>query len=275
MAQPDKQQRGDPAPAPSDAARLVSPRFEDAQSFLERAPDANLPLLAALEYDPVEMIWGMARGDVLVSLALVFEPDGPFTRQRSTVLLDALDGRELAELLARGQWPEQPRWTVHRAELLPAVRAFCGARPARSEGVRHYVADAVPARPHPLVRRIALEDADALDLTPCRLSPVALRNWIKRGWRVFGAVDGGALVGHALAAYPVGYFEEVAAVFTAPQRRRQGIASAVVAAAAADILARGQRATYVCRKTNTASRHVAESLGFALLLETWEFRPEE
>ncbi|GAB4216804.1 MAG: hypothetical protein OHK0022_58390 [Roseiflexaceae bacterium] len=273
MAQPDEQ-HGNAAPQPP-LARLISPRFEDAQSFLERAPAANLPLLAALEYDPVEMIWGIARGDALVALALVFEPDGPFTRQRSTVLLDALDSRELAELLARGEWPAQPRWTVHRTELLPAVQTFCGARPDRSDGVRHYVADRVQERPHTLVRRIVLEDADTLDLAPCRLSPVALRNWIKRGWRVFGAVDSGALLGHALAAYPVGAFEEVAAVFTAPPVRRQGIASAVVAAAAADILARGLRATYVCRKTNTASRRVAEGLGFAPLLETWEFRPDE
>lgn len=273
MAQPNEQQRGEPAPNPASTARLVSPRFEDAQSFLERAPTINLPLLAALEYDPVEMIWGMACGDALVSLALLFEPDGPFTRQHSTVLLDALDDRALAELLTRGQWPVQPRWTIHRAELLPTVQAFCGIRPARSEGQRHYVADTMPARPHPLVRQISLEEADTLDLTPCRLSPMALRNWLKRGWRVFGAVEGDALIGHALAAYPVGAFEEVAAVFTTPSRRRKGIASAVVAAAAADILARGRRATYVCRKTNTASRHVAESLGFALLLETWEFQP--
>jgi predicted GNAT family acetyltransferase len=78
------------------------------------------------------------------------------------------------------------------------------------------------------------------------------------------------LLCHALAAYPIGDTEEVAAVYTASGARRQGFASAVVAATIADILMRGKRAVYACKKTNVASQRVAEGLGMQPLLETWE-----
>lgn len=256
--------------------RLVSPPYEEALGFLARAPERNLLQLAALEYDPVEMIWGLRRASALAALALVCEPEGPFSRQRAPVLLDAQDAAALAELLDRADWPARPRWVLHRADLLPTLERFCGLAHRPHEGVYQYMLAQPPERRGPLlVRQLALEDADSLALAPCALSPLALRNWIKRGWRVFGAVADGVLLGHALAAYPVGQTEEVAAVFTAPAVRRRGIASAVVAATAADILARGHRATYVCRKTNRASQHVAEGLGFRLLAETWELCPDD
>ena len=268
------EQPDDPADTAAAPLRLVSPPYEEVLGFLGRAPERNLLLLAALEYDPIEMIWGLRRGSALTALAMVCEPEGPFSNQRAAVLLDAQDAPALAELLARGDWPARPRWIAHRPELLPLVEQFCGARRQPGEGVYQYILARAPERPQAApVRQLALEDADTLALAPCSLSPVALRNWIKRGWRVFGAVADGVLLGHALAAYPVGQTEEVAAVFTAPTARRQGIASTVVAAAAADIAARGHRATYVCRKTNLASQRVAEGLGFRLLVETWELSP--
>ena len=56
--------------------------------------------------------------------------------------------------------------------------------------------------------------------------------------------------------------EEVMSVWTAPRRRGQGLATAVVAAAAADILSRGKTAIYVAAVTNRASQRVAIKVGF-------------
>lgn len=258
-------------PLTSSPLQTVSPSYEQARAFLERDLDGNLPLLTALEYEPIETVHAVARDGGLVALALVLEPEGPPSRRRSAVLLDARDEAALVALLARGDWPADVQWVTHRRALLATLASHAGVRPVSDGGLRQYIATRAVDAPRVLVRQLVLEDADALALAPCALSPVALRNWIKRGWRVFGAVADGVLLGHALAAYPVGDVDEVAAVFTAPHARRRGIARSVVAAALADIVARGRRATYVCKKTNIASQRVAEGLGFVPLLETWEF----
>src|SRR5205085_10542013 len=142
-------------------------------------------------------------------------------------------------LLARDDWPTPATWAIHRRDLLAALEERLGAAHDPERGLQYAIALTPPQRPHPLVRQLTMADADALDLAPCSLSPTALRNWLRRGWRAFGAVRRGALLCHALAAYPIGDTEEVAAVYTAPQARRQGLASAVAAAAIADIAARG------------------------------------
>jgi GNAT superfamily N-acetyltransferase len=136
--------------------------------------------------------------------------------------------------------------------------------------VRYYSAAAMAEQPGAPVRRITFDDAEATDLSPCGLSPTALRGWLRRGWRMFGIVRDGALLCHALAAYPLADTEEVSAVFTAPAARRRGLAAAVVAATAADILRRGRRPIYVTTRSNRASRRVAEGLGFGLIGEWWE-----
>jgi GNAT superfamily N-acetyltransferase len=231
--------------------------------------DRHLPLLGALEYEPIEMIRGVEHAGSLTALALVVARE-PVPDSLPTVMIAAETANALVELLAQAGWPSRVVWSVARAGLLPPLEAALGMAHDPARGVRYYLATAVPLRPHPLVRRLSLNDGDALDLAPCGLSPTALRNWIKRGWHVYGAVYESMLLCHALAAYPLGDTEEVAAVYTAPGARRQGFASAVVAAVIADIAGRGRRAVYACKKTNVASQRVAEGLGLVPLLETWE-----
>ncbi|HWQ16108.1 MAG TPA: GNAT family N-acetyltransferase [Roseiflexaceae bacterium] len=263
---------------------------EAALAYLERDCDANLMPLAALAYDPLQALLGAARGGALAALALVVDLAANLPDDRPTVMVAADDEDALARLLAGGTWPSAAIWTTSRPELLRALERLLGRPADPARGLRYYVT-AKAARPPELtenrgprtgirgrsaigagvqVRPLVAEDADALDLAPCALSPAALRSWLRRGWRVFGAVRGGALLAHALAAYPLADTEEVSAVFTAPRARRQGLASAVAAAAIADITGRGRRAIYVTRKTNIASRRVAERLGMALMFETWE-----
>ncbi len=248
---------------------MSAPTVDAARTFLMRDLDHHLPQLGALQYEPIETMRGVEHAGSLAALTLVVAPE-PVPDSLPTVMMAAQRLDDLADLLAQGGWPQRAVWTVSRADLLPQFEAAFGMGHYPARGVRYYVSTAVPVRPNALVRRLSLDDADAIDLAPCALSPTALRNWIKRGWRVYGAVYELMLLCHALAAYPIGDTEEVAAVYTAPGARRQGFASAVVAATIADIVGRGRRAVYACKKSNVASQRVAEGLDMLPLLETWE-----
>ena len=61
-------------------------------------------------------------------------------------------------------------------------------------------------------------------------------------------------------------------VWTAPRRRGQGLATAVVATAAADILSRGKTAIYVAAVTNRASQRVAVKVGFQRAYDTTTYQ---
>lgn len=243
--------------------------FDAAGAYLLRNLDTCLPLLGALRYEPVRDLRVVAEQGALRGVALLVAPD-PVPEALPSVMVAADSADQLPALLASAGWPRPATWITTRRAQVSALEQLLGQPHDPQRGAQYFVATQPPQRPHALVRRLALPDADTIDLAPCHLSPTALRNWIKRGWRVFGAVYEKMLLCHAMAAYPIGDTEEIAAVFTAPGARRQGFASAVVAATAADILAHGKRAVYVCKKTNRASQRVAEGLGMALLLETWE-----
>lgn len=240
-----------------------------AEEYLRRDPHRNLPLLAALSHDPLLGIHGMERERALVALALVVESFGSPGRP-PTVMVAADDRAALESLLGSSRWPQGSAWAGVDHDLLPSVEALCGRRQDVQRGLIYYVATAAPASRAWSVRRLEPADSEALDLSQCRLSPTALVNWLAAGWRVFGVVDGDQLLAHALAAYPVEDTEEISSVFTAPAVRRRGLASAVVVAAIGDIVARGRRAVYVCRRANKASQLVAEGVGMERFLETWD-----
>jgi GNAT superfamily N-acetyltransferase len=246
---------------------LISP--EVARAYLERDPDANLMLLGALTYDPVLAHLGQGRGDALVAVALVVDLAANLPDDRPTIMVAADDEAALTRLVAGRDWPEQAIWTSSRPELVRELERLHRRTREPRRGLRYYVGG-TPAPHAALVRRITDADADSLDLTPCALSPTALRHWLRRGWRVFGAVRGEALLCHALAAYPLGDTEEVSAVFTAPTARRQGLARAVISATITDIQARALRPVYVAAVANHASRRLAEGLGMTLLHESGE-----
>lgn len=245
-----------------------TPTAAEARAFFELAFDRNLATLGALLFEPITLIIGVRRLGRLVAVGLVVAGEANLPDALPTVSFDANDAAALQALLADSRWPAHAIWSVDRAEYLPLVEAALGQRHDPTRGVVYFIASAPPA-PHSLARRLTSSDT-ALDLAPCSLSAMALSYWMLRGWRVFGAVEDQRLLGHAVAAYPIGDTEEVSAVFTAPEARRRGIARACVAVAIADIQARGLRAVYVSRKHNHASIAVAKGLGMARLLQTWE-----
>jgi predicted GNAT family acetyltransferase len=99
-----------------------------------------------------------------------------------------------------------------------------------------------------------------------------LREGLAQGYRPFGIIADNRVIAHAVAANETAWTEEVMSVWTAPRRRGQGLATAVVAAAAADILGRGKTATYVAAVANRASQRVATKVGFQRAYDITTFR---
>lgn len=244
--------------------------YVSAAAYLARHRDLHFLLLGALTYDAVREMRSIHDDGVIGALALMMAFSGMRPGAKPTIMLAAADALRLGRLLEGYRWPPSATWVISDSALLDPLECWLGHKHVPQQGSIAFIVTKPPHRPHPLVRQLTSADADVLDLSPCGLSSTALRNWIARGWRAFGAIRGRTLLCHALAAYPIGDTEEVAAVRTAPQARRQGLASAVVAATSADICAQGRRATYVTRKENTASQGVAMSLGFVRLCETIE-----
>lgn len=253
-----------------------------ARAYLMRDRDRHLMHLGALAYDSARPLAGAKRRGDLCALALLVEHSGVFPDPRPYVMVAADDLSGLELLLARIERSADWIWATTDPELRDAIcqRLSRAHHPARGQffyGDREEdrVAPRALTLPAPglarlEVRKLDLADATALDLSPCALSSTALRGWLRSGWRVFGAIDGQSLIAHALAAYPIGDAEEVAAVYTAGRARRMGVASAVVGCVIADIRSHGLAAYYVASRNNLPSRRLAERIGLRQLAESWE-----
>lgn len=81
---------------------------------------------------------------------------------------------------------------------------------------------------------------------------------------IWGAFDAGALVG-SLGIVPLGTRARYLDVQTASSHRKRGIASALLAAAAQEMRARGIEQVVIVAEPNSAALHVYERAGFAPL----------
>jgi FR47-like protein len=253
-----------------------------ARAYLMRDRDRHLLQLGALAYDSARPLAGAARGGDLCGVALLVEHSGVLPDPRPYVMVAAEDLSALDQLLGRIEPSADWIWATTDPELRDAIGQRLGRahHPARGQlfyGDREEDRVApraltlpVPGLPTLEVRQLELADATGLDLSPCALSGTALRGWLRSGWRVFGAIEGQRLIAHALAAYPIGGAEEVAAVYTAGRARRMGVASAVVGCTIADIRSHGLAAYYVASRNNLPSRRLAERIGLRQLAESWE-----
>ncbi|NOK59074.1 MAG: hypothetical protein GFH27_549349n69 [Chloroflexi bacterium AL-W] len=242
-----------------------------ARSYLVRNLDQHLALLGMLDYEAVQAIYGIEHRDILTGIAIVSNPLAMLTDNPPTIAFSIAEEHALPELLQQRDWPKPSIWSTHQPHILAQLETWLESRHDPARGALYYIAPTLqPSQAHPLVRRLTWEDADQLDLSRCSLKATTLRHWMRRGWRIFGAVDGSTLLSYAMAAYPIGDTEEVASVFTAPHVRGHGLARAVVTATVSDIQSRGMRAIYATKKTNLASQGVAMGLGMRLRLETWE-----
>jgi GNAT superfamily N-acetyltransferase len=260
---------------------LTSITTEEAQIYLMQDRDQHLMHLGALRYDPIQAMVAIVERAQVQALALLVTEAGALPDRKPTMMIAATNPAMVEPFLAWHERPERCVLAVAHPRLAIRLEQFLRARTAPMRGLAYYGAEQprtlapLTLRPPPIpagiiVRQLHERDCTELDLLPCGLSSTALRGWLRLGWRVFGAIEGATLLAHALAAYPIGESDEVAALYTAGRARRRGIGSAVVSAVIHDSRARGRRAFYIASRHNHASRKLAEHLGLRLLTETYE-----
>jgi GNAT superfamily N-acetyltransferase len=253
-----------------------------ARDYLMQDRDRHLLQLGALAYDAAKPLAMAQRAGSLCAVALLVERSGVLPDTRPYVMVAADDPPALDLLLGQADLTADRIWATTDPALRDRIAERLG-RPAHPERGQLFYgdreADHITLRPidPPALRAEAAEvrqlsegDAARLDLSPCMLSSTALRGWLRSGWRVFGAIERQRLLAHALAAYPIGGAEEVAAVYTAGRARRHGIAATVVGRAIADIRSHGREAYYVASRSNIPSRRLAERIGLRQIAESWE-----
>jgi len=152
--------------------------------------------------------------------------------------------RSAADPLIRDLYP-QARFRPHRGQLL-----WCSEESWRDCGVTRCTA--LTDDTDPVVQ--ALPEAG-----------------LPHGWctfqegTAFGVIEGGRLLATA-CTMPIEYLTDqvgdVGAVFTVPDRRREGLASACVSAVARAVLDSGRLPTYRVAQSNVASQRTAGRAGF-------------
>ena len=243
-----------------------------AARYLARDPAGNVEPLVSLLHDEDVGAWGARRGELLVGVLVVGRQwrHGP-----RTATIEANDADAFAALYATIP-PDVTQFTVHRAETLPLLEAAFALAPVPQDALCYLVARSVAVPPSPLVRPLTEADAALIAASATPWGDEGFTDALENGYRVFGVEQGGRLVARAMAAYNTGFTEEVAAVWTAHRWRGRGLATAVVATVAADILARVPLATYAVRPDNLASLRVAAKAGFTLAHHTATFAlPQE
>lgn len=239
---------------PAIVAQSITP--EQATTFLARDPVATVELLTALRYDrEIQCIGALADG-ALVGVLVVGREDDDTIAAR----FEATESGALLPLIAACP-PDVRRIAVHRPWTVPALTSAFRLIPEQpSETV--FSATHVTLPPSPAVRLVGVADAPIVAASAAMMSGPSLLDMIGQGFRPFGIFSKDRLIAHAIAANTTDWTEEVMSVWTAPRLRGQGLATAVVAMAAADILSRGKTAIYVAAVTNRASQRVATNVGF-------------
>lgn len=252
--------------APSVTVHSITP--EHATKFLGHDPVGNVELLGAIRYDrEVRCIGAMRDGALAGVLVFAQEEDDDALAAR----FEAVDSEALLPLIAACP-PGVQRIAVHRPWM---VRAFASAfrliPEQRSETV--FCAHSVIAPPpSPAVRVLTVADASIMEASAAMGGGRGFLVALAQGFRPFGIIIENRVVAHAFAANVTDWTEEVMSVWTAPRWRGQGLATTVVATAAADILSRGKTAIYVAAVTNLASQRVAIKTGFQRAYDTTTYR---
>ncbi len=236
---------------------------EQATAFLAHDPVGGIELLCAIRYDRDVRCIGAVRDGVLAGVLVVTREDDDALAAR----FEAADTETLLPLIAacpRGV----RRIAVHRPWMLPALVAAFPLMPGQ-ESETVFAAAAINPPPSSFAARpLTLADAPLMVSSAAMGGGTPFVEALARGFRPFGIIIENRIVAHACAANGTAWTEEVMSVWTAPRRRGQGLATAVVAAAAADILNRGKTAIYVAAVANRASQRVATKVGFQSAYDT-------
>ncbi len=240
-------------------AAAVSPIApEAAAAYLAHDPAGNVEMLISLYHDTLLTCHGVRRGDTLVGV--IVSGRGWIGGPRIGGI-EADDDAALDVLLAAFP-PDVEQLSVHRAWMLPALTVALSLVAVPRTAHVFLATDHLVVVPLPAVRLFLPDDSATVAASATPWGRDGFVEALAQGFRAWGIIEGGRVVARAMAAYATGWTEEVAAVWTAPRARGRGLATAVVAATAADILTRRPFATYAARTNNAASLRVAEKVGF-------------
>lgn len=228
------------------------------EQFLGRDPLLNFHIASTYRHEPSRIIGMAESGEALVGVAIAragTAKDAPLVR------LDAIGPVALRRLVATLR-PKLTRLLLHRPWLAEALERDLGPLRVRfSTEIYNTDDDFRVTVPDPRIRELRQVDLAPLLARSHDWMLDVLANHLARGWQAFGILDDGALIAQACCSYPTGDLEEISHVYSAPEYRGQGLASASVRAAIAAVGARGHHALYFCRTANLASRRVAERCG--------------
>lgn len=140
--------------------------------------------------------------------------------------------------------------------------------------VIHTLTKPAPARSHPLVRRIEVEELEQLTCATDDLLPElgVTRPAVEQG-RVFAAFDHGVVVGHGSSFAASDAYADVG-VNVDERYRRQGVARAAAALACAAVQRAGLTPVWGTSSTNIASLATANALGFVEIARLTYLVPE-
>lgn len=241
---------------------------EQATAFLSRDPVGSVELLCALRYDRDIRCVGALRDGMLAGVLVATREEGD---DALTARFEAADAETLASLIAACP-PVVHRIVVHRPWMLPALQGAFRLRPEQPSDTVFFAHAVIPQTGAPAVRLLTAADAPLMAASAAMGAGMGFLASLAHGFRPFGIILGDRIVAHACAANGTDWTEEVMSVWTAPRQRGQGLATAVVAATAADILSRGKTAIYVAAVTNHASQRVAVKVGFQQAYDTTTYR---
>jgi predicted GNAT family acetyltransferase len=250
---------------------LPIPRHEDntarALRFLERDAAANFHIASTLLHEPSRIVGLAESGEALIGVAIA----GKSPAGRPGLLrLDAIGPVALRRLLATLH--DRPtRVMLHRPWQDEVVAREIGPVRSQTEIIMYgATADDITGPGDPGVRVLTAGDVVAAQARSRSWVLDLLAEHLARGWQAFGAYAGEELAAHVCCGYQTGAGEEICHLFTTPEHRGRGLATAVVGGAARAILARGRQPFYFSRSANTASRRVAVRAGFHAMLSLRE-----
>lgn len=229
--------------------------------YLNRDPHANRELLLALHYEPIADVRVAVRDATVVGV-LIRGP-GPTGTLDEWLRVDADDARAVDELLQDTQLTPVQVVSIHRPWIATMLMRRYALVPS-GDGVYGYLVDPARLRTHvdPTVRLLEPDDGRLVERSGCGWSRTYFTRLFEDRRRPWAAIKDGLIVCRASSGYPDADSEEVIGVWTHPGWRGRGLAQAVVAAVAGDILGRAPFAAYTTTFGNPASQAVAAGVGF-------------
>lgn len=238
-------------------ARDISPDI--ATAYLAREVAGNVEAIISLAHDYFPRALGVWRDDRLAGVLVAGRewPTGPATARV------AADNTGALHALLAAFPPDIFQISVAHPWMLPLLTARFALAAVPYSAHVFLTASAVVAPPQlSAVRPLTWRDAAVVAASATPWGRDGFEADLAEGFRPLGIIEGQRLIARAMASFETRWSEEVTSVWTAPRHRGRGLATAVVAAVATDILTRRPLATYAARSDNAASLRVAEKAGF-------------